>query len=69
MLSFPTELLVEPITYNLGLQFDLVINILRAEVSEQGGWLLLELSGEEKNIEDGIAWATSRGVRIDPTNA
>ena len=56
MLTFTTELLVEPITYNLGQQFNLVINILRAEVTEDGGWLILELEGEDKDIDDGITF-------------
>jgi len=66
MLAFPEELLKEPIIYNLGQQFKVVINIQLAEVSESKGWIVLELEGEEKGIEDGIAWMTSRGVRVDP---
>ena len=66
MLSFSTELLVEPITYNLGQQFNLVTNIYRAEVTEAGGWLQLELEGKDEDIEAGITWAISRGARIDP---
>lgn len=65
MLTFPTELLVEPITYNLGQQFNLKTNIRRGEVTEDRGWLILELEGEEENIEAGISWAISKGVRID----
>ncbi len=67
MLNFTTELLVDPITYNLGQQFNLVINILRAEVAEDGGWLLLELDGEDKDIDNGITWVTSKGARVDPS--
>ena len=66
MLSFSVELLVEPITYNLGQQFNLKTNILRAEVAEKGGWLVLELEGKDKDIEAGITWAISRGARADP---
>jgi len=65
-LTFPEELLKEPIIYNLGQQFKVVINIQLAEVSESKGWIVLELEGEEKEIEDGITWMTSRGVRVDP---
>ena len=65
MLSFSTELLVEPITYNLGQQFNLVTNILRAEVTEEGGWLLLEFEGKDEDIEAGITWAISRGARVE----
>jgi hypothetical protein len=27
---------------------------------------VLELEGEEKEIEQGIAWVTAKGVRVDP---
>ena len=68
MLTFPTELLVEPITHNLGQQFNLVTNIRRAEVTEDRGWLVLELEGKDEDIEDGISWAISKGVRVDPVS-
>ena len=66
ILTFPEELLKEPVIYNLGQQFKIATNIHLAEVSESKGWIVLELEGEEKEIEDGIAWMTSKGVRVDP---
>ena len=66
MFTFPEELVKEPIIYNLGQQFKVVTNIRRADVSEDRGWVVLELEGEEKEIEQGIAWVTSKGVRVDP---
>lgn len=66
MFTFPEELIKEPIIYNLGQQFRVVTNIRRADVSEAKGWVVLELEGEEEDIEQGIAWVTSRGVRVDP---
>ena len=67
-LSFSAELLVEPITYNLGQQFNLVTNIYRAEVTEEGGWLELEIAGKDADIEAGITWAISKGARVEPVN-
>jgi len=66
MFTFPQELIKEPIIFNLGLQFKVVTNIRRADVSKNKGWVVLELEGEEKDIEEGIAWVTSKGVRVDP---
>ena len=66
MFTFPQELIKEPIIYNLSLQFKVVTNIRRADISEDKGWVVLELEGEEKDIEQGIAWVTSKGVRVDP---
>ncbi len=66
MFTFPPDLIGEPIIYNLGQQFKVVTNIRRADVSEDKGWVVLELEGEEKDIEQGIAWVTAKGVRVDP---
>lgn len=65
MLTFPQELLKEPIIYVLGQEFKVVTNILQADISESKAWTVLELEGEEKAIDDAIAWATSKGVRVD----
>ena len=66
MFTFPEEAIREPIIYNLGQQFNVVTNIHSADISDEKGWVVLELGGEEKDIEDGIAWVTSKGVRVDP---
>jgi ABC-type methionine transport system ATPase subunit len=64
--TFPQELVEEPIIYNLGQQFKVVTNIRRADISENRGLVILELEGEEKDIEEGITWVMSKGVRVDP---
>jgi len=66
MFTFPEELIKEPIIYNVGHRFKVVTNIRRADVSENKGWVVLELEGDEAEIERAIAWVTSKGVRIDP---
>ena len=65
MFTFPPELVREPIIYLLGQQFKVIPNIRRADISENKGWVVLELEGEEKDIEVGIAWLTSKGIRVD----
>ena len=66
MFTFPADLIKEPIIYNLGQQFNIVTNIQLADIAEDRGWVVLEIEGEEKNIEEGIAWVTSKGMRVDP---
>jgi len=68
MLTYYPETSSEPIIYTIGQQFNLVTNIRRADATEDRGWIELELEGEEKDIEAGIAWAISKGVRIDPVS-
>jgi len=68
MFTFPEEAVREPIIYNLGQQFRVVTNIRSADISQDEGWVVLELEGEEKDIEDGITWVTTKGVRVDPVS-
>lgn len=68
MFTFSPEVITEPIIYNLGQQFKLITNIRRADLTEDRGWIVVELDGKEEDIEAGIAWATSKGVRIAPAN-
>ena len=64
--TFPTELITEPVIYQLGQKFKIVTNIRRADVREDMGWVVLELEGEEDEIENGIEWVSATGVRVDP---
>lgn len=66
MFTFPEKLITEPLIYNLGIQFHVVTNIRRADVTESKGWVVLELEGDETDIEKGLAWMTGKGVRVDP---
>ncbi len=66
MFTFPQQLIKEPIIYTLSRQFKVVTNIRRADISEDKGWAVLELEGEEEEIEQGITWVISKGVRVDP---
>lgn len=66
-LTFNEEVVAQPIIYNLGQQFKVATNIRQANVTEDGGWIEVELEGEKQNIEDGITWAISKGVRVDET--
>ncbi len=66
MFTFPEKLIKEPLIYNLGIKFSVVTSIRRADVTDSKGWVVLELEGEENDIEKGIAWMTGKGVRVDP---
>lgn len=68
MFTFPPKLITEPIIYNLGMQFKVVTNIRRADVTENKGWVVLELEGKEADIKKGLAWVVSKGVRVDPVS-
>jgi ABC-type methionine transport system ATPase subunit len=64
--TFVHELIKEPIIWKLAKQFDVVTNIRRADVTDDRGWVILELEGERDEIERGLDWVRQQGVRIDP---
>ncbi|MFC1974591.1 NIL domain-containing protein [Chloroflexota bacterium] len=68
MFSFTPETITEAIIHTISQQFNLVTNIRQADLTEDRGWIVLELSGEEQDIEAGIDWAISKGVRVDPVS-
>jgi hypothetical protein len=65
-LTFPPALIQEPIVYRLVKDFDIVINIRRADVKADQGWMLLELEADEATLQRGVAWLKGRGVQVDP---
>ena len=68
MFTFNADTITEPIIYNFGQQFRVVTNICQADLAEDRGWIILELDGEDQDIEAGITWVTSKGVRVDPVS-
>ena len=64
--TFTSELSSDPVIYNLGMQFGVITNIIRANITEDTGWMMLTLEGEAEDIEQGIAWVTGRGVKVEP---
>ncbi len=67
-LVFSTKIVSEPITYKLIKDFDLLVNILRAEVTEAGGNLLIEVEGKPAQIIKGIEYMEERGVEVQELN-
>jgi hypothetical protein len=42
-----------------------VTNIRRANLEESGGWVILEVEGDEDRIADAIAWLADQGLQVD----
>jgi hypothetical protein len=64
--TFPPNLINTPIIYHMGKEFGVVTNIRRANLSNDRGWVILELDGAPEAIEHSLAWAKEQGVRIEP---
>ena len=67
VLTFPRETVNQPITYHLIKDYDLMVNILRANVNpDEEGKLVIEVSGKDEKIKKGIAYLESLRVSIQP---
>jgi molybdopterin synthase sulfur carrier subunit len=65
-LFFPPELIKEPVIYNIGQHYRLVTNIRSANVSEQVGWVTLEIDGEEGEYAKALDYLREIGVKVEP---
>lgn len=64
-LTFPQHLIKEPILFTMAKKFDIMPNIRRARVTETVGEMVLELEGEEDNIEIGLQSLRDQGIEIE----
>lgn len=67
VLRFPADSVNEPITYILIKEYDVMINILNADISHgREGNLLIEISGEKDSMDGAMAYLKGKHVEISP---
>ena len=54
----------ESITYSLVTKFNIVPNIMRAEMDESGGKMMMKIIGEEKNIKAALEYLDSLNISV-----
>ncbi len=64
-LTFPQNLIKEPVIFTMAKQFNVVPNIRRARVTETVGEMVLELEGTDEDLEKGIQWLREKGIDIE----
>lgn len=65
-MTFPTELITEPMIYDLGRDFRVVTSIRRADITDDKGWVVIDIEGSDEDIDEGLARVVARGVTVDP---
>jgi len=65
-LSYPRDLIKQPLLYQLVKKFDLVFNIRGASVSEEMGLVAVEFEGSSDQIERALSWLRQTGVTVEP---
>jgi ferredoxin len=69
VLKFPSQSGDQPLSYHLVKDFDIRINILKAEVRPgKTGSLVLELEATASNLSKGIAYLEENNVSCEPLN-
>ena len=64
-LTFPQNLIKEPVIFTMAKQFNIVPNIRRARVTETVGEMVLEIEGTEEDIDKGLQWLREKGLDIE----
>ena len=64
-LTFPEDLIRQPIIARLVREFDVMPNIRQAKIEESVGWVVCELGGDHDDIERAIQWLRDLGVEVD----
>ncbi|HLM16398.1 MAG TPA: NIL domain-containing protein [Acidimicrobiia bacterium] len=63
--SFPEELADRPMIYEVVKRFDVVPNIRRANVEQHSGWVILELTGSQEELDRSIAYLEEVGCTVN----
>lgn len=67
-LIYPSTMVNVPVIYQLIRSFDLVVNIVGAEIRGHQGWIEISLSGEEAVIREAISWLKAQGIQTIEVN-
>ena len=67
VLRFPADTVNEPITYTLIKEYDVLVNILNADITPgKEGNLLIEMSGDEVRVDEALLYLEDKQVQISP---
>ena len=64
-LTYPPQLIKEPVIYTVSKEYNLIPNIRKARVTDTIGEVLLEFQGEKEDLEKGIAYLTRLGITVE----
>ncbi len=63
-ITFPENLVREPLLYSLVRHYGLVPHVIKASVTSAGGWLVVRLSGEDGKIDSAALDLSCRGALV-----
>jgi ABC-type methionine transport system ATPase subunit len=63
-LVYPPTLVNVPVIHQLIKRFDITINILRAEITPDQGWVEIQITGEKSVVFQALDWLNSQGIDV-----
>lgn len=64
--NFPLTKVKDPVIYYLVKDYGLIPNIRRANIEQDRGWVVLEITGTPEDLERGFDFVRSYGVDVEP---
>ncbi|OGP63869.1 MAG: hypothetical protein A3K22_02505 [Deltaproteobacteria bacterium RBG_16_42_7] len=65
-LTYPPELIKEPLIYQVIKSYEVVVSIRQANISDKLGLMALELEGEAAEIDKAVQFLSGKGVTVEP---
>lgn len=65
-LTFPKELVKEPLVCQMAKKFDILFNIRGSSVTAEMGLVALEIDGDRAEVDKAIKWLKDKGVIVEP---
>ena len=65
-LTFPRDLVREPVLSLLAKQFDIIFNIRGSTVTAEMGLVALEINGAQAEVDKAVTWLKEKGVAVEP---
>ncbi len=63
-LVYPPSLVNVPVIHQLIRTFDLTVNIQGAQITDEQGWLDIQLIGSKPVLEAALSWLSGQGLEI-----
>ena len=65
-LTFPKDLVKEPLVCLMAKKFDILFNIRGSTVTAEMGLVALEIDGERAEVDKAVKWLKDKGVIVEP---
>ena len=61
------DLVKEPLLWKIGHEFNVIVNVKKANIDTDFAWVLLELEGPVDDIQRATAWLMTTGAHVEAT--